>query len=108
MQRAQKRGADGEAIGRSRGGPSTKINAVVDALANPLRFILTGGQVHDSKQAGGLSAPDCKRSLYDKHIYVERFFCAIKQFHRIATRYDKTATLFAGMLCLAGALVSLR
>ena len=49
-----KGGADAQAIGRSRGGPSTKINAVVDALGNPLRFILTGGQVHDSKQLEAL------------------------------------------------------
>lgn len=148
MPRAQKRGADGEAIGRSRGGPSTKINAVVDALGNPLRFILTGGQVHDSKQSEALidgfdfdklladKGYDSDRfraqialagaeavipSLgsrsqaipYDKHIYkdrnlVERFFCSIKQFRRIATRYEKTATSFAGMLFLAGAMVWLR
>lgn len=29
---------------------STKIHAVVDALGNPLRFELTGGQAHDSVQ----------------------------------------------------------
>jgi transposase len=148
MQRAQKRGADDEAIGRSRGGPSTKINAVVDALGNPLRFVLTGGQVHDSKQLEALidgfdfdklvadkgydnnrirAVIAMKRAeavipslssrsqaiLYDKHVYkdrnlVERFFCSIKQFRRIATRYEKTATSFAGMLCLAGAMVWLR
>jgi hypothetical protein len=32
MQRAQKRGADDEAIGRSRGGPSTKINQPLPTL----------------------------------------------------------------------------
>jgi transposase len=51
MPRAQKRGAGDEAIGRSRGGLSTKIHAAVDALGNPLRFILTAGQAHESKQA---------------------------------------------------------
>ena len=141
----QKRGADDEAIGRSRGGPSTKINAVVDALGNPLRFILTGGQVHDSKQsealiegfdfdklladkgydsdrfratvaAAGAEAvipsigARTKPIPYDKDTYkernlVERFFCLIKQFRRIATRYEKTATSFAAMLFLAGAMV---
>ena len=54
IRRVQKGGADDEAIGRSRGGPSTKINAVVDALGLPLRFILTPGQVHDSRQAEAL------------------------------------------------------
>ena len=36
-----------EAIGKSVGGPTTKIHAAVDALGNPLRFILTPGQQHD-------------------------------------------------------------
>jgi transposase len=51
---AQKRGGGDEAIGRSRGGLSTKIHAAVDALGNPLRFILTAGQEHESKQAEAL------------------------------------------------------
>ncbi len=36
-----------QAIGRSRGGLSTKIHATVDALGNPTGFHLTPGQVHD-------------------------------------------------------------
>ena len=35
------------AIGRSRGGLSTKIHALVDALGNPVGFHLTGGEAHD-------------------------------------------------------------
>ena len=148
MQRAQKRGTDDEAIGRSRGGPSTKINAVVDALGNPLRFILTPGQVHDSTQAEALIEgfdfyklladkgydSDRFRAVialavaeavipskanrnpqipHDKHTYkernlVERFFCWIKKFRRIATRYEKTVASFAGMLHLAAAMAWLR
>lgn len=38
-----------QAIGITRGGPNTKIHAVCDALGNPLRFVLTPGQQHDSK-----------------------------------------------------------
>ncbi|WP_414859036.1 transposase [Paenibacillus elgii] len=34
-------------IGCSRGELTTKIHAIVDALGNPLRFNLTGGQSHD-------------------------------------------------------------
>ena len=148
MLRVQKRGAGDEAIGRSRGGLSTKINAAVDALGFPLRFILTGGQVHDSQQADALvegfdfdklladkgydsdrfraviSAAGAEAVMpsiasrstaigYDAHTYkernlVERFFCSIKQFRRIATRYEKTATSYAGMLHLAAAMVWLR
>jgi IS5 family transposase len=40
-----------QASGRSRGGLSTKIHAAVDALGNPVRCLLTGGQVHDVTQA---------------------------------------------------------
>jgi transposase len=43
---AQKSGED-QAIGRSRGGLSTKIHALVDALGNPIDFVLTGGDAHD-------------------------------------------------------------
>ena len=51
----QKNGGQAEqALGRSRGGFSTKIHVNVDALGNPLRFILTGGQCHDSTQAEAL------------------------------------------------------
>ena len=35
----------------SRGGKTTKIHAVVDGLGNPVRFLLSGGQIHDSKMA---------------------------------------------------------
>jgi hypothetical protein len=52
--RRPKRGSEDEAIGRSRGGLSTKVNIGVDALGNPIRFILTPGQVHDICQAEGL------------------------------------------------------
>ena len=36
-----------QAIGRSRGGLTTKIHALVDALGNPVALILTPGQAHD-------------------------------------------------------------
>ena len=39
-----------QALGRSRGGFTTKIHVVVDGLGNPLRFTLTAGQVHDVTQ----------------------------------------------------------
>ena len=40
-----------EALGRSRGGFSTKLHAAVDALGNPLRFIVTAGQPAEITQA---------------------------------------------------------
>src|ERR1700758_164268 len=36
-----------QAIGRSRGGLSTKIHALVDALGNPVNLMLTPGQAND-------------------------------------------------------------
>jgi transposase len=42
------------AIGASRGGPTTKIHTLADGLGNPVRMILTGGQVHDSQPVGAL------------------------------------------------------
>ena len=35
-------------IGISRGGKTTKIHAVTDALGNPVHFLLTGGNIFDS------------------------------------------------------------
>lgn len=40
-----------QGLGRSKGGFSTKIHAVCDALGNPLRFIVTPGQRNDCTQA---------------------------------------------------------
>jgi transposase len=45
----KKRGS--EQVGRSRGGPTTKIDAVVDGLGNPTKVALTEGQVHEVTQA---------------------------------------------------------
>ena len=36
-----------QAIGRSRGGLTTKIHGLVDALGNPVDVMLTAGQAHD-------------------------------------------------------------
>ena len=40
----QKKQQHEEAMGKSRGGLSTKIHVAVDALGNPVRLILTEGQ----------------------------------------------------------------
>ena len=39
---------------QGRGGFTSKIHPLVDALGNPLRFRLTGGQRNDITQAGAL------------------------------------------------------
>ena len=48
--------AEDEALGRCRGGFSTKVHAITDALGNPLEFVLTGGQASDIGQAEKLLA----------------------------------------------------
>ncbi|MFH1043663.1 MAG: IS5 family transposase [Pseudomonadota bacterium] len=45
-----------QAIGRSRGGLSTKVHTAVDALGNPLRLILSAGQIADIDFATDLIA----------------------------------------------------
>ena len=42
------------AIGRSRGGLTSKIHIASDAHGNPIDFEVTGGEVHDAKVAGKL------------------------------------------------------
>jgi putative transposase len=49
--RRARREKGGQEIGRSRGGPSTKIHAVVDALGNPVKLALTPGQTHEMRVA---------------------------------------------------------
>jgi len=46
-----KRGQEYQALGRSRGGFTTKIHAACDSHGNPIRFLLTGGQASDYTQA---------------------------------------------------------
>lgn len=45
-------------------------------------------------------APCGYRRYRDRNQF-ERLFNRLKQFRRIATRYDKTASSFLGFLCLA-------
>ena len=47
------------------------------------------------------------KASYRKRHLVENFFERIKNFRRVATRYDKLAQTFFGFACLAAALVSL-
>ncbi len=54
-----------------------------------------------------------RRVAIDKHVYKERHlveccFNKLKDFRRIATRYEKTATSFLGMITLVAAILWLR
>lgn len=41
-------------MGRSRGGLTTKIHALVDAIGRPIRLKLTEGQAHDGRSAADM------------------------------------------------------
>jgi transposase len=143
---APQKNGDDQAIGRSRGGLTTKIHACVDALGNPIRLILTAGQKADVTQGTALLEgipanaviadkgydsdalvaaiegsgaeaiilpPRSNRNTprkVDWHRYkarnlVERFFNRLKQFRRLATRYDKLANRFNAFMHLACACI---
>ncbi|HGB3473279.1 TPA: IS5 family transposase [Salmonella enterica subsp. diarizonae serovar 61:l,v:z35] len=59
---------ENESIGKSCGGNSTKIHLAVDSYGLPMDFLLTGGEVHDSKVAPELIArlPDAAVVVADK------------------------------------------
>lgn len=64
----RKRGEKSQAIGRSRGGRTTKIHALTDTLCRPIAFLLTGGQVADCTAASSLfeRLPTCRILHADK------------------------------------------
>ena len=139
------KGGQSEALGRSRGGLSTKIHLVADAQGCPVRFSLTGGQRADVSQAiplltgietGAVIADkgyESNRVLafirdrgaeavippksnrrdpweYDRELYrernlIERAFNKLKQWHRIATRYDRRSLYFLSVLHLVASVI---
>ncbi len=54
--RGIKRGPDAHALGRSKGGLTTKIHGLTDALGLALRLIATGGHCSEMTQAAALLA----------------------------------------------------
>ena len=63
----EKGGQEQQALGRSRGGFSTKVHVAVDGLGNPVSLILTAGQRHDVTEAKNLLAGyECDFVIADK------------------------------------------
>ncbi len=50
----------------------------------------------------------CDFSMYKWRHLVENFFCNLKEFRRIATRYDKTDTSYAAILHMASAYLAIK
>jgi transposase len=142
----RKRGASAQAIGRSRGGRTTKIHAITDGEGRLFRFALTVGQYSDVKAGYDLAAalppkgcliadmaydalrlrqqlafqgtasviptnPRHKRKWpidlerYKERNLVERMFSRLKDFRRIATRYDKLARNYASAIALVAVVI---
>jgi transposase len=138
----RKRGnQENQALGRSRGGFSTKVHLRTSAKGEPLAFELTGGEAHEVKGYEALMTlydttperligdkgydsdeirsdlagiepvipPRSNRTKpigYDRKAYkrrnlIERCVNRLKQFRRIATRYEKNARAYLSMLGLA-------
>lgn len=72
-----KRGPAVHGIGRSRGGATTKVHLVVDALGLPLAFELTEGQRHDIVPAPGLVERTRPRCLLADKAYSTHDFRAL-------------------------------
>jgi transposase len=87
-----------QALGRSRGGFSTKIHLVVDGLGNPLDFILTAGQVSDITQAPALlQGHRADYVIADKGYDADAFIALIEQMGAIPVipaRKNRTKTRF--------------
>ncbi|CBJ81929.1 transposase [Xenorhabdus bovienii str. Jollieti] len=70
-----------EAIGKSRGGRSTKIHLAVDSYGLPVNFELSGGQVHDIVHAESLvvQSPPSGVVIADKGVQCQAFRTDIEQ-----------------------------
>ena len=137
-----------EALGYTKGGFGCKVHALCDALGMPVRFILTGGQEAECKQATALlenikpsavladkgydtnelrewltgqgikavippksnrkEVIDCDYWHYKERHAVECLFGKLKHYRRIATRYEKKAINYMGMLSFSSSLLWLR
>ncbi len=146
-----------EALGRSRGGFSTKVHLRAEGGGKPMTFVLTPGQRHEStvfeqlleqgavKRSGpgrpklrprrvvgdkGYSAgrirrylhrhgirvtiprrrDERRRGVFDRAVYrlrnlIERLVNRMKQFRRVATRYEKRAQNYLAMLTVVAILL---
>lgn len=66
-----------EAIGKSKGGETTKVHASVDALGNPRRLILTPGQSHDVRSGPTLIAGEKTEAVIADKAYDSDGFLAL-------------------------------
>ena len=70
-------------------------------------LVLAGVEVVIPAKKNRLEERLIDQNLYRDRNKVERFFNKLKQYRRVATRYEKTATSFAGFIHLASAMILL-
>jgi transposase len=137
--------AERQALGRSRGGFSTKIHVSVNGMGLPVEIQLTPGQQADVTKAedllegyepeaviadkgydsdavvnaikakgaqavippreNRLEQRDYDKDLYKERNQVERFINRLKQYRRIASRYEKTGRNFLAFIYLASIMI---
>ena len=68
----------------------------------------SGGDAHIPTQSRVRIQRTVAPDLYRRRNLVERFFCKIKHFRRIATRFDKLARNFLAAVLLAATRLGLR
>ena len=79
-----------------------------DAQALRHAIAATGAKAVIPPRASRRESIRWSKAIYRHRNLVERFFCRIKQYRRIATRYDKLAERFTSFICLVGAIVCMR
>lgn len=67
-----------------------------------------GGEAHIPTQSRVRIQRSVEPALYRRRNLVERFFCKLKHFRRIATRFDKLARNFLAAVLLASTRLWLR
>ena len=138
-------GPEAQCIGRSRGGPNTKIHALVDGKGRIVFLLLSPGNRNDSifgidlcepapdgvtiladkaydfddlraflddvglgccipPKANRVSPAKYDKKKYKKRHRVENAFQRIKEHRAIATRYEKLASTFLGLVTLGAIL----
>ena len=72
-------------------------------MLNPLRE--AGKEIVIPPKKNRKEQRDYDKELYKARHLIENFFCRLKQYRAIATRYDKTARNFLAAVYLAAAVV---
>jgi transposase len=65
----------------------------------------TGAKVVIPPKADRTVQRDFDRNQYKHRNLIERFFCRLKHFRRIATRYDKLASRFSSFIALVASFI---